>query len=512
MATSETTTTQVIIIGAGPTGLSMAAQLLRHKVDFILLEKNQGITNLSKAIVVQARSLEIFRELGIVDEAMKRGQKTTAMNLYYKGERKVQVDLAGLGKGLSEFEFALSLEQSKTEDLLAETVLKQGGKIEWGSELQGFEQQEDRVTVTYKDSIGNEHRISADYLVGCDGAGSLVRKKLGLSFEGSTESKLFYVADVTLSSPVIKQNNLFMFMIRKGFVLFFPMEGENHYRIVGVLPDHDENSKKEYSFSEIGPSIKEQIAIPVNFEELRWFSTYHVHSRMADSFQSGRCFIAGDAAHIHTPAGGQGMNTGIQDSYNLGWKLAYYLRGDLNKTVLESYSTERTTNAKHLLQSTDRMFDIMSGVNPFWNFFRLNFFPLFMKSLASSRFAQKRVFPLISQIGISYPDSYLTSSGKMGKVRSGDRMPFFTFADGTSSFNYIQQPAFKIICIGNITVENDQLEALGFAIELIHFKEVPVSIFGDEKEFYMLLRPDNHISFIGKNREELLSFLQKLKD
>ena len=325
MENPDTHKTQVVIVGAGPTGLSLAAQLFRHNIDFIIIEKNETTTSLSKAIAVQARTLEIFQELGIAEEAIKRGAMTTNMNLFYKGRKRVTVDLSGLGEGQSEFAFALSLEQSKTEKLLFEYLLNNKKTVQWNCGFIHFEEHSDKVIVYYKEEKGSEHRIEANYLVACDGSSSLIRHQLGLSFEGSTEPKLFYVADMILKSPVINKNALYFYMIRKGFILFFPMEGEGHYRIIGVLPDHENNT--EHQFSDIAPAIKQQIISPVDFEELRWFSSYKVHSRKANSFMKGRCFIAGDAAHIHTPAGGQGMNTGIQDAYNLAWKIAYTLRG-----------------------------------------------------------------------------------------------------------------------------------------------------------------------------------------
>ena len=229
--------TQVVIVGAGPTGLSMAAQLLRHHIDFILLEKNTCTTIFSKAIVVQARTLEIFQELGIADKAIHEGRMTTAMNLFYKGKRRAAVNLAGLGEGLSPFPFALSLEQSKTEKLLVDYLFENGKQIKWNCTLTHFEQDNNGVTVFYKDENGQEQKIEAAYLVGCDGASSTVRHQLGLSFEGTTEPKLFYVADVILKSTVINKDELFMYMIPKGFILFFPMEGAGHYRIVGILPE-----------------------------------------------------------------------------------------------------------------------------------------------------------------------------------------------------------------------------------------------------------------------------------
>ena len=502
--------TQVVIVGAGPTGLSMAAQLLRHHIDFILLEKNTGTTIFSKAIVVQARTLEIFQELGIADKAIHEGRMTTAMNLFYKGKRRAAVNLAGLGEGLSPFPFALSLEQSKTEKLLVDYLFENGKQIKWNCTLTHFEQDNNGVTVFYKDENGQEQKIEAAYLVGCDGASSTVRHQLGLSFEGTTEPKLFYVADVILKSTVINKDELFMYMIPKGFILFFPMEGAGHYRIVGILPEA-KNEDAEFTFEDIEETIKQKIISPVEFEKLQWFSTYKVHSRKADTFMNGRCFIAGDAAHIHTPAGGQGMNTGIQDAYNLSWKIAYSLRSEINVGTLESYNTERTSNAKHLLQTTDRMFDLMSGINPFWSFLRLNVFPFLLGLITKSKLVKKQIFPLISQTGIAYPDSYLTIKSSIGKVKAGDRMPYFVFAGGKKIFSYLNDPVFKLLFFGDENKNrSEELDTIKIKMKSISFAEIPAPIFGKATNFYIVLRPDNHISYIGNDINKCKEFFSKI--
>jgi 2-polyprenyl-6-methoxyphenol hydroxylase-like FAD-dependent oxidoreductase len=499
--------TQVVIAGAGPTGLSMAAQLFRHGIDFIIIEKNENTTSLSKAIVVQARTLEIFRELGIAEEAVKRGQVATGLNLFYKGRRKLSIDLSGLGEGISHYPFALSLEQSKTERLLVEHLAANGKQVQWQSELTRFEQDGSGVTVYYKDADQREQKIQALYLVGCDGAGSLIRHQLNFSFKGSTEPKLFYVADVILESPVINTNTLYMYMIKKGFVLFFPMEGKGHYRIVGILPEHD--NKSDYSFDDVSPMIRKEIISPVDFTELRWFSTYRVHSRKADAFMQRRCFIAGDAAHIHTPAGGQGMNTGIQDAYNLAWKMAYTIRGEVSTEVLKTYNTERTENAQRLLQTTDRMFDTMSGVNPFWNFVRLNFFAPFMGLVAKSGFVRRKVFPLISQTGIGYPNSWLTIKSSAGKVNAGDRMHYFIFSNGKDIFSYLTEPVFKLLYFSSNKIENPFKDSR-IKLSFISFDEVPVDLFGDETKVYVLLRPDNHVVYVGKDAARCREVVHKI--
>ncbi len=502
--------TQVVIVGAGPTGLSMAAQLLRYNIDFIIIEKSENTTPFSKALVVQARTLEIFQELGISEKAVNEGQITTGLNLFYKGKQKAAINISGLGEGLSPFPYALSLEQCETEKLLVDYLSSQKKAVEWKSEFIHFEQNKNNVTVYYRDNLKQLQKIEAAYLVGCDGASSPIRHQMGLSFAGDTVPKIFYVADVILRSDVINKNELFMFMIRKGFVLFFPMEGTGHYRIVGIIPgaiDVDE----QFKFSDIENDIKEHICVSVDFEKLQWFSSYKVHSRKANSFENGRCYLAGDAAHIHTPAGGQGMNTGIQDAYNLAWKIAYAIKKEVNADVLKSYSSERVENAKHLLQTTDRLFDAMSGTNAFWDFLRLHFFAKIIGWVSKSAVLKKNIFPLISQTGITYNNSYLTIKSSIGNVKAGARMPYFIFSDGQQIFDFICEPVFKFLFFGNNNKDSsNQPPNMKLKIIAKDFKEIPNSLFGQEENFYILLRPDNHISYIGKDLSICEEFLNKI--
>ena len=500
--------TQVVIVGAGPTGLSLAVQFIRYNIDFVIIEKNEKTTAFSKAIAVQARTLEIFQQAGLAKKAIQEGRITNGMNIFYRGKRKAFINIEGLGDGLTPFPFALSLEQSKTEKLLADYLSENGKTIHWKSEFTCLTQNNEGVTGYYKNESGEETGIEAQYLVGCDGARSLVRHQLGFSFEGDTVPKIFYVTDVVLSSSVINKDEIFGFLIKGGFVLFFPMEGTGHYRVIGILTDKKEEDAN-ITFEDIEEFVKTQIISPVNFEKVNWFSTYKVHSRKATSFMEGRCFIAGDAAHIHTPAGGQGMNTGIQDGYNLAWKIAYVINGKLSPSVLETYNTERTKNAKQLLNTTDRMFDIMAGTNWFWNFVRLKIFPLIAGFVIKNRSLNKRLFPLISETGISYSDSALTLKSSIGKVRAGDRMHYFVFSDRKNIFDYLDAPSFKILFFGSKENNFDQLKNLKFKVDVFSFNEIPENIFGNSSDFYVLLRPDNHISYVGYKIEECKNALLK---
>ncbi len=271
------------------------------------------------------------------------------------------------------------------------------------------------------------------------GQAVLLRDDLGLHFKGDTVPKLFYVADVRLNSRIIvkstsgNEGRFYLFLLKSGFLVCVPLQGERNYRLVGILPK-SKYEDPDLTFDDLIPSIHEHLAIPVEFVKTHWFSTYKVHTRKARKFRKGRGFIAGDAAHIHTPAGGQGMNTGIQDAYNLAWKMALRLQGKVNEAALESYSTEREQNAVHLLKTTDRLFDMMAGTHWFWNFLRLKIFPLVVGYASKHHWLNKYLFPLLSQTGIRYHDSPLTLTSKVGRGKSWSKDALFRVFAGKEYF------------------------------------------------------------------------------
>jgi len=491
------TQTKVIINGAGPTGLALACQLQRYGIDFVLLDRHRQTTHLSKAMVVHARTLEIFNEIGLADRAVAKGERAERFNMMARGKIRGQLQLAAFGQGWSAFPYALILEQSKTEQLMADYLSEKEIPIGWGCEVTHFADTNKGVTVFYKDATGTAKEISADYLVGCDGAASQTRHQLGLGFSGDTQERLFYVADVKMESELSGRHDAWIVMIENGFALFFPMEGEAHYRIIGTVPENVKD-KEVLQFSDIRQLIADQLLVRVYFPEEYWFSTYKVHSRMVAEFGKGNCFVAGDAAHIHTPAGGQGMNTGIQDAYNLGWKLAYVLKGKANKKLLDTYNEERHANAKRLLRTTDTMFDVLAGTGWLSNLLRLYFFPTVLQFVTRLKLFNKRFFPLISMIGVKYPESSLTIEGRIGKIASGDRMPHFEI-DGKSVYESLKDPAFKILYFGLDAAALEEIIPTHEDCIALSFVEIP-DFFEGATHFYLVLRPDNYVRYIGFDR------------
>jgi len=442
--------TDVIIIGAGPTGLALACQLTRYGIDFIVVEKNQGVTPYSKALGVHARTLEIYEQLDLAKKAVELGTVAGRVRILESGEILGEVELSNIGQGLSAYPYMLVLEQSKNEQLMYEYLQSHGRDVLWETDLENFSQSETSATAAVKTGSGESQVIEGKYLVGCDGPRSLVRNALGLAFSGSTFERLFYVADVRIDWK-FSHDGLHVCLAPNGVVAFFPMRGEKRWRIVGAFPEGLEKDAGEILYEEIEARIKEEAELELDITRVDWFSTYKVHTRHVEKFSSGRCFLAGDSAHIHTPAGGQGMNTGIQDAYNLAWKLALVLKHSANERLLDTYNQERLPNAKRLTETTDRMFNLAAGKDWFVGLIRHTIFPPMAKYILSIEAVRKRFFILISQIGINYRDSSLSAhetgahrGDREYEVKAGERMPYF-LVDGVSVYDRLRAPKFHLL-------------------------------------------------------------------
>src|SRR6476620_6494240 len=249
--------TDVLIVGAGPTGLSLACQLIRFGVDFVVVDKSEAITPFSKALGVHARTLEIYEQLDLTQKALSKGIVAGKVRMLEGGKVVGEVDLSNIGEGLSPYPFMLVLEQSENERLLYEYLRNSGREVLWQHELETFSQDENGVTAQVKNGSGELQTIEARYLIGCDGPRSPVRHQLGLSFEGSTFERLFYVADVQIDWKYTHAA-LHVCLAKHGVVAFFPMPGEKRWRIVGAFPEGHEKDEGEVLYEEIEARIKEE--------------------------------------------------------------------------------------------------------------------------------------------------------------------------------------------------------------------------------------------------------------
>ncbi|HEU0252078.1 MAG TPA: FAD-dependent monooxygenase [Pyrinomonadaceae bacterium] len=501
--------TDVLIVGAGPTGLALAVQLIRYGIDFVIVDKREGTTAYSKAIGVQARTLEIYQQIDLAERLIDLGLPAKGVRLLEGGEQRAEVPLSNLGQGTTPYPFLLIVEQGKHEALLYQFIKSHGREVRWQTTFDGFSQTDAGVTGTILHANGEQQQVEAKYLVACDGPKSGVRHALGLTFEGSTLERLFYVADVELKWS-FPHDMLTACLAKDQSTAFFPMPGEDRYRIVGVFPENTDKKEGEIPFDEIEQQVREDSQVDLDIYQVNWFSTYKVHSRRVNKFSDGRCFLAGDAAHIHSPAGAQGMNTGIQDGYNLAWKLALVLRGEAGPRILDTYNEERVDNAERLLETTDRFFDLL--VNPDWllSFVRRQIFPRVAKFMIGLDSVNQFIFPLISQTGITYRGHSLgVDTDDEFEVKAGDRMPYFTI-EGKGIYDWLHAPKFHLLTFSNEAIQTESRSSVEHLV--FPLSERVAELFGSDKPFSVLLRPDNYIGFVssGEPLSELRTYFNNV--
>ena len=494
--------TDVLIVGAGPTGLALACQLIRYGIDFIIVDKNETTTPHSKAIGVQARTLEIYDQIGLAGPLIDLGAPAEKAKLFAGGKMRGELNFSKLGEGMSPYPYVLFVEQGRHEELLHDFIRSHDRRVDWNTELESFTQTSRGVSANLKRLSSATETIESRFLVGCDGAKSPVRHALGLKFEGSTFERIFYVADVRLDWEH-GYEALQVFLMRNSLLAFFPMTGEKQYRIVGTFPEEFSKDEGEILYEEIEEQIKQDTDVKLDITHVNWFSTYKVHTRHVEKFSVGRCFLAGDSAHIHTPAGAQGMNTGIQDGYNLAWKLAWVLKHGASEKLLETYNEERLPNAEALMRTTDRFFNIAAGKRPFFAFIRLYIFPYIAQFLFSLDVVKRFVFPRISQIAINYRKSSLSKTEGKFAVKAGDRMPWFEI-DGKSIYDYLHEPLFHLLVFrrGDAAIPAlppALMEKWDTKIDshLFDFNPAVSKSFGTDRSFFVILRPDNYIGMIS---------------
>ncbi|MDO9710220.1 FAD-dependent monooxygenase [Paracraurococcus lichenis] len=414
--------TDVLIAGAGPTGLVLALSLARQGIRLRIVDKAPGPGTASRAMVVQARTLELYRQFGIAEEVVQAGIPVEAAHLREAGREVMRIPLREMGTGLSPYPFALSLPQDDHERLLEALLRDQGVAVEWGTELLDFREEAGGIRATLRRD-GTEATCAAAFLAGCDGAHSRVRETLGLGFPGGTYAQLFYVTDARVEGPF--REDLFVNLQARGLALMLPVRSRGVNRLIGIVPEAL-SGRHDLRFEDIRPEVEALLGVRV--AELNWFSTYHVHHRVAERFRAGRAFIAGDAGHIHSPAGGQGMNTGIGDAVNLAWKLAAVLRGRAAPAILDSYEPERIAFARTLVATTDRAFRGMVGGGLGGQVMRSWLVPHLLPLLAGFTAGRHLFFRTLSQTRVAYHDSPL-GEGRAGDVAAGDRQPWVADCD-----------------------------------------------------------------------------------
>ncbi|HYZ70001.1 MAG TPA: FAD-dependent monooxygenase [Mycobacterium sp.] len=418
----------VLVVGAGPTGLTVANELARHGVLPRIIDRGPEPATTSRALVVQPRTLEILDDIGVVDQAIAAGTPASSLTITF-ADKTVELNFADQLTGpqnYTAYPELRTLSQHDTERILTELLSKQGVEVERGRALTDLTQDGDAVTATLRGTDGAVETLRCRWVIGCDGAHSAVRKATGIPFTGSTYHDEFIMADAELDWK-LPHGGLYGFPSPAGIFAAFSMPGENRYRIFGNFPPGPQGPSAEYSeptHEEFQAMVDERVPFPAKVVKEYWVTRYRVHSRTVPRYRDGRVFLVGDAAHVHSPAGAQGMNTGIQDAYNLAWKLALVERGVAEVSLLDSYEAERHPIGVQLLKTTDRLFSAFGGQNPLARLARGRVAPVLASHLLTRSWLRRRFIGLLAQLRLRYPDSPLSAadgSGWRDAPAPGDR-------------------------------------------------------------------------------------------
>jgi 2-polyprenyl-6-methoxyphenol hydroxylase-like FAD-dependent oxidoreductase len=502
--------TNVLIIGAGPTGLVLALWLTHLGVRVRIIDKTAEPGTTSRALAVQARTLELYNQIGLADEVVKRGRKVAAVNLWVEGRKAAHAVIGEFGAGISPFSFALVFPQDDHERLLIERLAAVGVNVERQAELVDFQEVNNRVLARLKLKDGSFETCESTYIAGCDGAHSVVREQLKIGFPGGTYSHLFYVADVEASGDVMN-GELHAGLEKTDFLIVFPLVAEGRVRLVGTMGERSEAGREDLSWNDVSKRVIEWMHLDI--KHVNWFSTYRVHHRVADHFQKGRAFLIGDAAHVHSPVGGQGMNTGIGDAINLAWKLAAVLHGRAEPSLLDTYETERIAFARRLVATTDRAFTEVTSASFLARLVRLKIVPLLMPFFFNLKAARRLMFRTVSQTQINYRGSAL-SDGRAAGVHGGDRLPWVRIqSSGAEKDNFAP-----------LTSLDWQVHVYGDAApdvkEVCDARKIPLHVFlwnpemsraSLQRDAIYLIRPDGYIGMIDAHgpAQSIASYLDK---
>ncbi|WJR76522.1 FAD-dependent oxidoreductase [Bradyrhizobium sp. NP1] len=495
----------VLIVGAGPTGLVLALWLTRLGVKVRLVDKTAEPGTTSRALAVQARTLELYRQLDLADAVVAKGHRVPAANFWLGGERKARFPLAAIGEGLTPYPFMLIFPQDEHERLLIARLEALNGAVERRTELISFTERSDGILARLRGPDGAEQDCEAGYIIGCDGARSTVRETIGAGFPGGTYRQLFYVADVDASGPALN-GELHVDLDEADFVAVFPLAGKGRARLIGTVRDERADRADTLTFADVSNHAIAHMKIEV--AAVNWFSTYHVHHRVTRHFRKGRAFLAGDAAHIHSPAGGQGMNTGIGDAINLAWKLAAVVAGRAKESLLDTYEAERIGFARRLVATTDRAFTFATSEGRLAQFVRTRLAPIVIPAAFRLAAVRHLAFRTVSQTMLNYRGGPL-SRGSAGAVHGGDRLPWVKneAADNFASLDAIDWQVHVYGSAGAPLVswcaqENLRLQVFPWRPDY--------AAAGLVRDAIYLLRPDTYVALadIGGNPDALARYFR----
>lgn len=524
MENSQSST--VLICGAGPTGMTAALELSRLQIPVRIIEKKAEPATTSRAIAVHSRTLELFKQRGLVESMLEKGHKSVATNVHGQGKRVAQINFSLNG---SDFPYILFISQSETEAILRNALEKQGVTIERSVEFVALAQSDadrsDHVKAILKHKNGSLEEFNCAYLISTEGAHSVARTTINLNFKGKTRDELYVLGDLHMDTE-LSTTEVSFFSSEQGLLAIFPMGEGNHVRIVAAYPLSAANKEKMPTLEELQKIYDTKSYVPAQFRDMTWSSWFVINSRMVDRLRVGRVLIGGDSAHIHSPFGGQGMNTGIQDMINLSWKLALVMKGQADPKLLDTYTDDRLPVIQNVLNLTEGLTDFLGNQSLLYR----SAFNLIAPWVAGREFVQRTVTQRMNQLLLNYRESTISiSHNAAGTLRGGDRMPNLKVqnvggeSEGTpqSLFDFLSTDLFTLL-LANLTKAEATLHSAQSRLanwkNIIHqtynIKSAPGdevsfrSVFGS-KSSLILVRPDGYVAFAGTENslEALVKYL-----
>ena len=415
----------VLVVGAGPTGLTLGLTLAAWGVPTRVVDRQLDRVHESRALAIQPRSLEVLGALGLAAPLLSRGNDAIRVQ-FHAGGKVVEVPIFDTGLEDTRYPFVLFLSQAETEAVLSESLAERGLIVERGTELVDTTVQPAGVRCVLRHRDGRTEQVSPAYLVGCDGAHSTVRHQAGIGFAGSAYPQTFALADVEVDGD-LDPDAAHFFPADDGVLLVFPLRHPASWRLLTIAdldPGRDPGVDQP-TMTELQEIVDRFAGGSLRLRDPFWLTYFKVHQRLATDYRAGPVFLAGDAAHVHSPAGGQGMNTGIQDAWNLGWKLALVLRG-ADPELLDSYQAERQPVGRFVLRLANAPFRVATGTSRVPRLVRTRLLPR-LAPLAGRIGPVRRIgFRIVSELGIRYRGSPLSVEGRprlRTGPRAGDRLP-----------------------------------------------------------------------------------------
>ncbi|RRA47129.1 FAD-dependent monooxygenase [Acidipila sp. EB88] len=504
----------VLIVGAGPTGMTAAMELARFGIPVRIVEKASKPATTSRAVGVQARTLELFEQRGFSAQLVERGNPGVAVSVYGGGKRVFHLQFNTID---SKYQYILFVSQAEAEKALRDALERASVSIDWGTTMVAFSQADhgDHLTAILQGSDGVLEKLGCSYLIASEGAHSNVRETLGFAFEGKSLEEQYALGDFYIDGD-LSDSDLHIFSSEHGFMGMFPM-GNKRFRIIASNPISKPSKETAPALEELQQLYHQRSPIPATFHDLKWSSWFRINSRMVHQLRSGRIFLGGDSAHIHSPAGAQGMNTGIQDMINLCWKLAMVLKGEAKESILETYAADRIPVIRGVLTKTEGLTHAIGEEKAFFR----SVFNHLAPWIVGTEVVQHNSTERMSQLSLHYRESTLSDNhAAAGTLKAGDRVPDISVTllpvEGSADQNAQLSTLFQLMDPSTFTLLYSNISdpakthaeiqgAIGPWHSLMQGHQIAAAT-NDDSAFkdrfgtsssIILVRPDGYIAFTG---------------